>query len=312
MKLKLAIGLFASVFLTLLISSYREGPAYYAGYDCTGATGTRIGCGGGGCHGSTSSNAVTIELDSAGIAVTSYYPGMAYTVKLSGTNGTGQTLPKFGFQMASVKLAGAGTSTPSQGGTWDSTSLPTKVQYTPAGTCQVCSNWPIPIVEHNASITATSGSGANGTTYVESIGWTAPDSGTGSIKLYGVINAVNGDNNNSGDYSQAATAVTITEAVKAHINTGINNLGDKLSGWKVYPTLMSENLTMSFDLHAAGPVTATLLSINGQMVKTLMTEESLPEGLFNRTFDVNGLAPGIYLVRLQMGDQYAVCKVVKQ
>jgi len=315
MKVKIVLFLFVALGLTFTLSSYREGPAYWAGYDCTGATGSRFGCGGGGCHRATTSNALTIELDSAGVPVTSYYPGLSYTVKLSATNGTGNSLPDFGFQMASVLLSGSGTSTPTQGGTWDSTALPASVQYTIAGTCQVCSGWPIPIVEHSAAIPATSGSGGNGTTYVESIQWTAPDSGKGTVILYGVINAVNGDGSNGGDYSQVAPSDTITEAMVASADTtktGVNALNDKLSGLNIYPALMNENVTLSFNLKESSSVTASLISMGGQTVKTFMSQESLGQGNFKRIFDVNGLAAGVYLVRVQIDNTSLVSKVVKE
>jgi hypothetical protein len=68
------------------------------------------------------------------------------------------------------------------------------------------------IIEQSTAITATTGTGSSGTTYVESIPWTAPAAGTGSVVIYGVINAVNGNGSNSGDHYQDATHITITEA----------------------------------------------------------------------------------------------------
>jgi hypothetical protein len=313
MKIKVLLFLVFTAFLSLIISSYREGPAYYAGYDCTGATGSRIGCGGGGCHGTTSSNSVTIELDSAGIAVQSYYPGVAYTVTISATNGTGATLSHFGFQMASVLLAGAGTSTPMQGGTWDSITLPSNVKYTPAGplSCQTCSGWPIPIVEHSAAISATTGSGANGTTYVESINWTAPVQGTGTVLLYGVLNAVNYDGQQSRDYAQVALADTITEAVPA-TNTGLNALAAYANGVSVYPILMNDNVTVAFDLKRASIVSIDLISMQGQIVKTFLAQEPLSTGAFKRSYDVDGLAAGVYMIRMQIGNAWSVIKLIKE
>lgn len=314
MKVKVVSFLvFASLF-SLILSSYRAGPAYQGGIDGTGATGSSLGCSsGGGCHGATSSNNVVIELDSAGVPVQSYYPGMSYTVKISATNGTGATLSHFGFQMASVLLSGAGTSTPTQGGTWDSINLPASVQYTIAGpmTCQVCSGWPIPIIEHSAAIPATTGTGANGTTYVESINWTAPARGTGTILLYGDLNAVNYDGRVGGDYAQVALADTITEAVPA-THTGINALSAYISDFIVYPTLMNDNVTVAFDLKQASAVRVELLSMQGQVVKTLVSQESIAAGSFRQSYNVNELASGIYLCRLQIGNAWAVSKVVKE
>ena len=310
MKVKVLLSLVFISFLSLTISSYREGPAYWNGSDCTGATGSRVGCGGGGCHGSTASNNVVIELDSAGVPVNRYFPGMSYVVKISATNATGQTLPYFGFQMASVLLTGAGTSTPTQGGTWDSINLPTNVQYTIAGSCQVCSGWPIPIVEHKAAIQATTGTGTNGTTYVESINWTAPAHGTGTVLLYGVLNAVNHDGQQSGDYGQAAIADTITEGVISH--NGINAISSYLNGFTVYPTLMNDNVTVAFDLKQSSDIKIEMLSMQGAVVKTILPQQSIATGSFRQSYDVKELSSGIYLVRLQTGGASIVSKVVKE
>jgi hypothetical protein len=315
MKVNLYVFLvFASLF-TLFLSSYREGPAYWGGIDGAGATGSSLGCSnGGGCHGATSSNNVVIELDSVGIPVQSYYPGLTYTVKISATNSTGATLSHFGFQMASVLLSGAGTSTAAQGGTWDSITLPASVKYTIAGpmTCQVCSGWPIPIVEHSTAIPATTGTGANGTTYVESINWTAPPQGTGTVLLYGVLNAVNYDGGVRGDYAQVALADTITEAIPATTHTGINALSAYISDFTVYPTLMNDNVTVAFDLKQASAVRVELLSMQGQVVKTLVSQEQIAAGIFRQSYNVNELSAGVYLCRLQIGGAWAVSKVVKE
>ena len=206
MKHKIVFFLFLAA-LAYIFSNYTAGAASQNGTDGTGASGSS-GCS---CHGSGNVNTV-VELDSAGVPVTSYHPGMAYTVKISGSNGTGSSsLSAFGFQVAVVKASGAGTGSAAQAGTWGTT-LPTNVQNTTAA-----SGWGgnFDIIEQSSQITATTGTGGNNnaTTYVESIPWTAPAAGTGSVKLYGVINGVNNNNRSSGDYAKAATAVTITEAV---------------------------------------------------------------------------------------------------
>ena len=200
MKQKIVLFVFVGL-VSVLLSSYRSGYAAQAGGDGTGATGSS-GCS---CHGFSSSIATTVELDSAGVPVTTYIPGMAYTVKIAATNGTTSTLSSFGFQVAVVQSTNAGTSGAVGAGTWGS--MPTNVQLTTAAN----SGLPMDLVEQSSRIAATSGSGGNGTTYVESIPWTAPASGTGSVVIYGVMNAVNGNGSSSGDKNNVATPVTITE-----------------------------------------------------------------------------------------------------
>lgn len=204
MKQRILLLIFAGILGSISLSSYRDGYAFN-GSDGSGATGS-TGCS---CHGSTSAIGTKVELDSAGVPVTSYRPGMSYTVKISAANTTATSYPKFGFQLATVKVSGAGTGSAVQAGTWG-TPLPTGVKNTSTAS----SGLPIPFIEHSAAaIAATTGTGGSGTTYVESIPWTAPAAGTGSFKIYGVLLASNGNNSDVGDRAQVATAVTITEAV---------------------------------------------------------------------------------------------------
>jgi hypothetical protein len=321
MKIKVVLLLVFVSILTLVISSYKEGPDWFGLYECTGATGLYHGCSGSNngitCHSNTTTlNNVVVELDSAGTRVKTYHPGHTYTVKLSGTNGTGQNLPYFGFQLTSVLLAGYGdTTTVRQGGTWDSTSLPAHVRYQGIGdyALQNNSGYRMAILEQKDSgILATTGTGANGTTYVESFTWHAPAAGTGTILLLGELNAVNHDltvtnASTPTDFSQHA-ADTITEGGPA----GINSLADNVSGFSVYPTLAIDNITLAFDLREASAVRVTMISMQGQEVKVLLAPEPLGAGPFKRTFDVNGLATGIYLVRLQIGNESLVSKVIKE
>ena len=198
----------------VLFASNGAGPGTVSRKDLTGAsgngTGANPGCVNGGCHTSLASSiAVFVELDSLGHAVTQYHPGMAYTIKISGTNNSTNTLPYFGFQLSCVvansKNAGgtntAGFSACVQAGTWGT--MPASV-HTASGFSET-------VVEQSAAIIATSGSGGTGTTYVESIPWTAPVAGTGSVVIYGVLNAVNHNGSESGDYCNIANTLLISE-----------------------------------------------------------------------------------------------------
>jgi 5-hydroxyisourate hydrolase-like protein (transthyretin family) len=74
---------------------------------------------------------------------------------------------------------------------------------------------------------------------------------------------------------------------------------------------MSDHITVTFALHEASNVNISLVNIQGQTVKTF-TSESLGAGNFRHSYDVNDLAAGLYLVKVQIGDNYAASKVVKE
>lgn len=305
MKLKhLSFAVFLGAF-SLLLSSYQAGYTNGSTGDCrTGAVSATVGCGGGGCHstGATTGITITVELDSAGVPVTSYHPGASYTVKMVATNTTSNNLPVFGFGLSSVTAAGAGTTATHQAGTWSS-SLPNGVQNSIELSTALTT-----VIEHQVQLPKTSGTGTAGTTYVESIGWTAPAAGTGAVKLFAVINAADGDGQATGADKWNNTSTTIVEAG----TTAIAEIAADLGTVNAYPTLMSNTLTTAFDLRQDAKVSIDLLNLNGQLVRTLLSGEAMATGTQARTFGVSDLSAGIYFVRVQAGDHTAVSKVVKQ
>jgi hypothetical protein len=209
MKQRISLFVFFGL-ISLILCSYRPGAAHDGGADATGSDGNTAACGGGGCHNSSLSTGLgtTLEFDSAGTPVSVYYPGVAYTVKITATNNTGLSLPKFGFQLASVTEASAGTGSTVQAGIWPTTGLPTGVRNTPTSVSFLNT----PFIEQSGFLSPASGTGGAGTVYTETISWTAPAAGTGTVKIFGALQAVNATGNQSGDKSQQATPLTITEA----------------------------------------------------------------------------------------------------
>ena len=187
--------------VSLIVYSYQSGAASQAGVDGTKASGGSGGCGS--CHNSGSTDAPKVELDSAGVAVTSYHGGMAYTVKISGTNGSTTSLKYLGFQFTIVKASGAGTSSAVDAGTWGTPGAGVRVT-TPSN-----SGLPETIVEQSNPIAASPTTGGNGATYTASIAWTAPVAGTGTVMLYGVVNELSSQSTSK---YQVCSAVTIPEA----------------------------------------------------------------------------------------------------
>ena len=185
MKSRFALLIFAGLFAYLVLESNAGG---YSRNE-TGARG-QTGCS---CHNSTSSLNPIVELDSAGVPVLSYVPGMSYTVTMSAAQQTGKAY--FGFELSLVKLTGAGTTSAATAGTWGT--LPSGCR---TGTV---------MIEQSQALAASNNM------YKISIPWTAPAAGTGSVKIYGILNAVNGNGNESGDGAQNATnnGLTISEAV---------------------------------------------------------------------------------------------------
>lgn len=164
------------VYLTM--SSYHLGPAM-SGMNLTGSQGYTPTCSQGSCHTFSANTMVTITLDSAGNSVTSWVPGMTYTVKLHGTNTS--NLAKFGFQFSAVKGVGVSQT---QAGTFSS--LPTNVHAQPVSG--------ITVVEHGLQLNNTTAG-----VYDVQFSWTAPAAGAGTLTFYAILNAVNNNSSDNGD-----------------------------------------------------------------------------------------------------------------
>lgn len=301
MKKKILLFTAIAGVASLALMSYRLGAGNAGGYNCTGAetdSGNPAGCStGSSCHANTATAgiAVTVELDSAGVPVTHYVGGHAYTVKISGTNNTGISLPKFGFQVSAMTGTTA-TATPTNAGTFASTGLPTSVRYTPnAGAGSFLLN----CVEQSNDITATSGTGGAGTTYVESFGWTAPTSGTGTISIWGALNAVNGNTtNDTGDHWNTAHIMLSEEAPAAVANV-VNNIAVN-----VFPNPCSNALNVNID-NASGTYELNVFDLSGRAV----AHESVSG---NTVFNTTSWAAGMYYLSVSANGASKVYPVVKQ
>jgi hypothetical protein len=265
----------------IVISGYKEGPAFFNGYDCTGAEtglGNPTGCGiGGSCH-STSATAgisVTLELDSAGFPVTHYIGGNSYKVKISGTNNTGSNLPNFGFQIGSIK-GSAPKVTPTNAGSWPGP-YPANVHYA----APQASFFVVGVVEHGVALPATTGTGGTGSTYVETVNWTAPGTGTGTISIWAALNAVNNNGvQDNGDLWNIAHIVINEEPMGIDELNAANNV-------KVYPNPFTSKAIFSLGTEVE-KASLTLYDITGKEMKQLtfsgrevmMERENLLSGIY--------------------------------
>jgi len=269
----LGLGLFFS------LSSYVNG----YGSNRTGSHGGAVGCGS--CHGSANSSVgISVELDSAGTPVTSYKPGMTYTLKVTGINNTSATnLAGFGGQMSIV--AGSGTS---------STNAGTLSAYS-TGMGPNTGSGSIVYLEHMNRISATTGTGGAGTTYVISATWTAPTAGTGTVKAFGLINAVNCNNNDgSGDYWNSGSA-SFTELPS---NVGVNNVA--AATITVYPNPVSNVFTVS-----GVNGTVNVFDVNGKIISTVSVNNTA-------TIDASAWANGVYFLSISNDGQVISKTIVKQ
>lgn len=266
--------------LYLSLSSNKTG----YGSNVTGSHGGTVGCTT--CHGSAQAGVgITIELDSAGTPVTRYKAGKTYTLKVKGVNHTTATnLAGYGGQLSIV--SGSGTSSVNAG-TLSSPSTGTTIR-TGSGS--------VKFVEHTTRLSPVSGTGDTGTTYEISATWTAPTTnGTGTIKAYGIINAVNCNNNDgSGDYWNSGNA-SFTELLPG---VGVEDVN--APAVSVYPNPVSDVLNLS-----GFNGTVKIYTSAGRLVATASATG-------NAAINTSSWAAGMYLVVLEGQNDVVVKSVIKQ
>ena len=135
--------------------------------------------------------------------------------------------------------------------------------------------------------------------------WTAPTSYTGPVTFYYAGNCGVDTDTNFGD-SIFVAHKTINWSGLA----GIAHIGDNLNSLAVFPTVFDQQVQVSFSLKESAGVQGSVIDLNGRVVKSIMNE-ALGRGDFNRTFDLGGLSAGVYLLKMQAGDAFAVRKIVK-
>ena len=304
MKIKLVSIVFLLVSASVIFSSYRNGAAQHGGWDCSGGESglsNPTGCAsGGGCHASSATAGITVvlELDSAGIPVTGYWPGQTYTVKVTGTNTTSSTLPGFGFQITAT-VGTTELATPTTAGTWGTAPAGAQVAAPQAN------NFVLSVFEQSSVRQPASGSGGTGTTYIDSITWTAPVAGTGSISLWTALNAVNNNGNADGGDLWNVAHIVITEDTISSTNTGVINI-TPANGVSMYPNPVSDMLNLQWDNTQAGSTTLAVYTTTGQLITTQHTEAS------NYSLNTAAWAPGIYLVNVHTGNVSNSYRVFKQ
>jgi hypothetical protein len=290
--------LFSAVILLgyVSFSSSSAGGEANSGADATGAEGATGGCS---CHRATATSTIgiSIVLDSVGHAVTKYKGGKTYSIKLTGTNNSTNSLPKHGFQIAVIKGATA-SATCMDAGTLTATHTPGQLTAPASGFN------PETIFEHSSAQPAATGTGGTGTTYVDTIVWTAPAAGTGTVSIWACINAVNGTGNSNGDYWNNGS-VTITEET----STSVAALSDDIQ-INAYPNPVVNSLQVKMNNAATGAYTLNVFDMSGR--KLISQNVEVSSSNYVTSINTSNWAIGMYGLQIIKDGAQRVINIVKQ
>lgn len=287
MKRKILTITAISVSIMLAMSSYQSGTHGSLG-NRTGSNGGSDGCNS--CHGNSANAATTVNIAllQAGNPVTTYTPGQTYTVRLTGQN-TGNARAKFGFQMTAANASGTAVGTMATNGV--------------SGVALRASNT---LIEHSQPLDGTLGSPSD-YTYTRDFSWTAPAAGTGAVKFFAVLNAVNGngnDDSNGGDQWNKGQSVSITEVT----NTSIPSL-EGMAKIQLYPNPSGNELKVDLANAKMGTYDFEIIDISGRSIKHEKHIYS-SQGQVMKA-DISKLKSGQYFLKLNNGESQTTLKFQK-
>jgi len=261
--------------LALSLSSYSDGPGNHASLNCT-AGGGPGNCAGSGCHSPNTTNTTTqlvVSNTMGGPEITKYTPGATYYVALTGTNSA--SLPGYGFQVAAVTAGNI------QAGSFIIGSITDQhtTSFIGAGSVQ--------LIENKRIIPYTSGPGV----YETDFQWTAPVAGKGTVTLYSILLAADGDGTEAGDQANAATPVAIDEAGASDVNEVGNDFAIT-----AYPNPVRDKLQLKMTGASNGIYTLSVYDMTGKQI----ARNILPVSSRDIKIDINAndWATGIYQLQI--------------
>jgi len=227
------------------------------------------------CHsGGASASSVQVSVtDGSGNVVTSYTPDATYKVKVTVVD-EAKAYSRYGFQMISIK---------------DSNSSPYNAWSNPATNVRTTTlTGPRIYAEHkNPSVTNTF-----------EVDWKAPAAGFGAVTFYVSGNAVNNNNNTTGD-RPSNTTLHMTEHTVSTSDEAANAIS-------VYPNPASSNLIIA-NMEDAANAKIEVYNIAGK----LMVQKSAAD-LINNSMDISGFNSGVYLVKIKNNRIEKTMRFVKE
>ena len=289
--MKKRIAVFTAIIgLCYIILSGYSGGAAFNSQNCTGSKVSVTSCSGStgtGCHGTGSGTTCYIRVDSeGGVQVGNYVPGMTYTVTVAGANPL--NLPKFGFQFTTVKGSGAGET---MAGTY--AGFPINV------TSNIFNG--LRFVEQTQGIDAPVPG-----VYKQSFQWVAPAlPGSGIIKMYLTLLAVNGNNfQDAGDVSSNVSITLLERALGSPLTTLAN------TSITAFPNPVGNMLHLQVADAQPGMYHVYIYDINGRQVAA--NSALLSGSLESISFSTADWQPGMYTALIEHDGAARQLSLVKQ
>ena len=85
---------------------------------------------------------------------------------------------------------------------------------------------------------------------------------------------------------------------------------DDTKNFKVFPNPAAGSSAFEYSIPEEGKVQLSIYNLNGQMMKTIVNNETHSPGNYSKVFDVSSLGNGVYVAQLKFGNQVQTIKVI--
>ena len=229
------------------------------------------------CHNTGTFNpSLSIELMQDGQSVDSYSPDAIYTLRYTVMASAG-TPSTYGVQ--SVVLSNDGNNNIGTFGT-------------PSAGARVADISTRKYFEHSAASSSN----------VFEIEWTAPEAGSGEVKIYAAGITADANGTNAGDNGVANTLLLseLTSGVLTRETLPVNIIAS--------PNPMGDVMQLYIEGEVSGRFQLELIDFSGQSIFTENIELQAGENVFTK--DISTLSGGIYLLKITDGEKVSILKVV--
>ena len=94
------------------------------------------------------------------------------------------------------------------------------------------------------------------------------------------------------------------------ITVGIPDYRQAFGNFNVYPNPVSDKLTISYQLKEAGTALVSILNLNGKLMETV-SSGFIPPGEYRFVRNISDYPQGVYLCRIQIGNEMVTKKIIK-
>jgi hypothetical protein len=103
---------------------------------------------------------------------------------------------------------------------------------------------------------------------------------------------------------------TIYYGLPTAISNQLQVTGKDNCNFRIYPNPGSANVNFDYSMVKEARVSIIIYNLNNQVVKTCVNNEVNGAGRFTKSYDISGLAPGVYFARLTSGSSSKTVKMV--